>query len=59
VAPNTTNRRSAIDGRTTRHRGHTISQRIRKHPMCGNPAGSGSGNHSVRQVLEHELGGSR
>jgi hypothetical protein len=30
VAPNTTNRRSAIDGRTTRHRGHTISQRIRK-----------------------------
>jgi transposase len=30
VAPNTTNRRSAIDGRTTRHRGHTISQRLRK-----------------------------
>ena len=30
VAPNTTNRRSAIDGRTTRHRGHGISQRIRK-----------------------------
>ena len=30
VAPNSTNRRSAIDGRTTRHRGHTISQRIRK-----------------------------
>ena len=30
VAPNTTNRRSAIDGRTTRHAGHTISQRIRK-----------------------------
>lgn len=29
VAPNTTNRRSAIDGRTTRHRGHKISQRIR------------------------------
>ena len=24
------NRRSAIDGRTTRHAGHTISQRIRK-----------------------------
>jgi Transposase DDE domain len=30
VAPNTTNRRSAIDGRTTRHVGHTISQRIGK-----------------------------
>jgi transposase len=30
VAPNTTNRRSAIDGRTTRHRGHQVSQRIRK-----------------------------
>lgn len=29
VAPNTTNRRSAIDGRTTRHPGHKISQRIR------------------------------
>jgi transposase len=30
VAPNTTNRRSAIDGRTTRHRGHLVSQRVRK-----------------------------
>jgi transposase len=30
VAPNTTNRRSAIDGRTTRHDGHLVSQRIRK-----------------------------
>ena len=30
VAPNTTNRRSAIDGRTTRHAGHAVSQRIRK-----------------------------
>ncbi len=31
VAPNDSgNRRSAIDGRTTRHPGHTISQRIRK-----------------------------
>jgi transposase len=29
VAPNTTNRRSAIDGRTTRHPGHRVSQRIR------------------------------
>ncbi len=30
VAPNTTNRASAIDGRTTRHGGHQVSQRIRK-----------------------------
>ena len=30
VAQNTTNRRSAIDRRTTRHAGHTVSQRIRQ-----------------------------
>jgi transposase len=30
VAQNTTNRRSAIDARTTRHAGYAISQRIRK-----------------------------
>src|SRR5690606_18055597 len=30
VAQNTTNRRSAIDGRTTRHAGYTVSQRVRK-----------------------------
>ena len=30
VAQNTTNRRSAIDGRTTRHAGHVVSQRVRK-----------------------------
>jgi transposase len=30
VAPNTTRQRSAIDGRTTRHPGHQVSQRIRK-----------------------------
>ncbi len=30
VAQNTTGRRSAIDGRTTRHRGYAISQRTRK-----------------------------
>jgi len=30
VAQNTTNRRSAVDGRTTRHAGHLVSQRIRK-----------------------------
>jgi IS5 family transposase len=37
VAPNTTNRRSAIDGRTTRHAGHRISQRIR--PRIEEPFG--------------------
>jgi hypothetical protein len=30
VAQNTTNRRSAIDRRTTRHGGYAVSQRIRK-----------------------------
>ena len=30
VAQNTTNRRSAIDRRTTRHPGYAVSQRIRK-----------------------------
>jgi hypothetical protein len=30
VAQNTTNRRSAIDGRTTRHPGYAVSGRMRK-----------------------------
>ena len=30
IAPNTRRNRSTIDGRTTRHQGHTVSQRIRK-----------------------------
>lgn len=30
VAQNTRNRRSAIDGRSTRHGGYTLSQRVRK-----------------------------
>ena len=30
VAQNTTNRRSAIDGRTTRHSGYAVSRRVRK-----------------------------
>ena len=30
MAQNTSNRRSAIDGRTTRHEGYAISQRKRK-----------------------------
>jgi transposase len=30
VAQNDTNRRSAIDGRTTRHSGYSVSQRVRK-----------------------------
>ena len=36
-APNTTNRRSAIDGRTTRHPEHRTSQRIR--PRIEEPFG--------------------
>jgi hypothetical protein len=30
VAQNTTNRRSAVDGRTTRHPGYALSGRVRK-----------------------------
>jgi hypothetical protein len=30
LAPNTTRNHSTIDGRTTRHEGHAVSQRIRK-----------------------------
>ena len=37
VAPNTTNRRSAIDGRTTRHPGHRVSQSTR--PRIEEPFG--------------------
>jgi transposase len=37
VAQNTTNRRSAIDGRTTRHAGHRLSQRTR--PRIEEPFG--------------------
>lgn len=37
VAQNTTNRRSAIDSRTTRHRGHQISQSTR--PRIEEPFG--------------------
>ena len=37
VAPNTTNRRSAIDGRTTRHAGHRVSQS--KRPRIEEPFG--------------------
>jgi transposase len=37
VAQNTTRRRSAIDGRTTRHAGHRLSQRIR--PRIEEPFG--------------------
>jgi transposase len=37
VAPNTARRRSAIDGRTTRHPGHRLSQRIR--PRIEEPFG--------------------
>ncbi len=37
LAPNTTRRRSAIDGRTTRHPGHRVSQTIR--PRIEEPFG--------------------
>ena len=61
---------TATDGGRDRHRSDAVSPspsgraamsdlRVLEHPMCGNPAGSGSGNHSVCQVPEHELGGSR
>ena len=49
VAPNTTNRRSAIDGRTTRHAGHRTSQRIR--PRIEEPFGwikTIAGGHKLR-----------
>jgi transposase len=44
VAQNTSNRRSAIDGRTTRHPGYAVSQRIRKRV-----------EHGFR-FLKHDLG---
>ncbi len=31
IAQSTSNRRSAIDGRTTRHPGYALSRRVRKH----------------------------
>jgi hypothetical protein len=49
VAQHTTNRRSAIDGRTTRHVGHAISQRIR--PRIEEPFGwikTIAGGHKLR-----------
>ena len=45
--------------RPSRRARGTCWQAVLEHPMCGNPASSGSGNHSVCQVPEHELGGSR
>src|SRR3954463_7080052 len=53
VAQNTTNRASAIDGRTTRHPGYALSQRIRQRieeasagsksrAACARPATEGS-----------------
>ncbi len=51
VVQNTTNRRSAIDGRTTRHAGYEVSQRIRK--RVEEPFGV------VRQLVGTTLGGLR
>ena len=53
VAQHCTNRRSAIDGRTTRHVGYSISQRLRKaveHPFGWMKAAAG-----VRQVKHRGL----
>jgi len=49
VAQNTSNRRSAIDGRTTRHEGYEISQRIRK--RIEEPFGWGKTIGNLRQVM--------
>lgn len=51
VAQNTSNRRSAIDRRTTRHAGHRISQRIR--PRIEEPFGwikTIAGGHKLRYL---------
>jgi transposase len=51
VAQNTTNRRSAIDGRTTRHGGHRISQS--KRPRIEEPFGwikTIGGGHKLRYI---------
>jgi transposase len=49
VAQNTSNRRSAIDGRTTRHPGYAISQRVRK--RVEEPFGWAKTIGRVRQVM--------
>jgi transposase len=49
VAQNTSNRRSAIDGRTTRHPGYEISQRIRK--RIEEPFGWAKTIGNIRQVM--------
>lgn len=51
VAPHNNGRRSAIDGRTTRHRGHRVSQRIR--PRIEEPFGwmkTIAGGHKLRYI---------
>jgi transposase len=51
VAPHTNKRRSAIDGRTTRHPGHRVSQRIR--PRIEEPFGwmkTIAGGHKLRYI---------
>jgi IS5 family transposase len=49
VAQNTSHRRSAIDGKTTRHEGYEISQRIRK--RIEEPFGWGKTIGHLRQVM--------
>ncbi len=51
VAPHNNKRRSAIDGRTTRHPGHRVSQRIR--PRIEEPFGwmkTVAGGHKLRYI---------
>jgi len=51
VAPHNNKRRSAIDGRTTRHSGHRVSQRIR--PRIEEPFGwikTIAGGHKLRYI---------
>ena len=51
VAPHNNKRRSAIDGRTTRHPGHRVSQRIR--PRIEEPFGwikTIAGGHKLRYI---------
>lgn len=54
VAQNTSNRRSAIDGRTTRHPGYEISQRIRK--RVEEPFGWAKTVGGIRQVMHRGTG---
>lgn len=53
VAQNTSNRRSAIDGRTTRHRGYAVSLKIRA--WIETRLGWLKSAAGMRQVKQHGL----